>query len=170
MSDPVLTRPTESVYSTKGEKSMQSNYRNICKIARAATSQSQERFAEMIGVSYDAVRQYEAGIIMPSDEVVTSMIEVSGMRVLGYWHLLNKSRVASELLPEVERLSLPQAVIQLILRVQEFDRRHRSQDLMQIAQDGRIDPREREIYDQIVDDLEIIVQAAMQLKFAKPDE
>lgn len=170
MSDPVTTCPTESVYPTKGEKSMQSNYRNICKIARTATSQSQERFAEMIGVSYDAVRQYEAGIIMPSDEVVTSMIEVSGMRVLGYWHLLNKSRVASDLLPEVERLSLPQAVIQLILRVQEFDRRHRSQDLMQIAQDGRIDPREREIYDQIVDELEVIVQAAMQLKFAKPDE
>ena len=41
---------------------------------------------------------------------------------------------------------------------------------MQIAQDGRIDPREREIYDQIVDELEVIVQAAMQLKFAKPDE
>ena len=80
------------------------------------------------------------------------------------------SRVASELLPEVDRLPLPQAVIQLILRVQEFEARHRSQDLMQIAQDGRIDPREREIYDQIVDELEVIVQAAMQLKFAKPDE
>lgn len=170
MSDSVTTCPTESVYPTKGEKSMQSNYRNICKIARTATSQSQERFAEMIGVSYDAVRQYEAGIIMPSDEVVTSMIEVAGMPVLGYWHLLNKSRVASDLLPEVDRLPLPQAVIQLILRVQEFEARHRSQDLMQIAQDGRIDPREREIYNDIVDELEVIVQAAMQLKFAKPEE
>lgn len=149
---------------------MHDNYRNICKIARSATRQTQERFAEMIGVSVEAVRQYEAGIIRPSDEVVTSMIEVSGMRVLGYWHLLNKSRVASELLPEVDRLPLPQAVIQLILRVQEFEARHRSQNLMQIAQDGRIDAAERELYNQIVDELEVIVQAAMQLKFAKPDE
>ena len=104
-------RPIEAVYSTAGEKTMQDNYRNICKIARETAERTQERFAEMIGVSVEAVRQYEADKIMPSDEVVTRMIEVSGMPVLGYWHLLNKSRVASELLPEVERLPLPQAVI-----------------------------------------------------------
>ena len=163
-------RPIETVYSTAGEKTMQDNYRNICKIAREAVRQTQESFAEMIGVSVGSVKQYEAEVITPSDEVVIRMIEVSGMPVLGYWHLLNKSRVASELLPEVERLPLPQAVIQLILRVQEFDRRHRSQDLMQIAQDGRIDAIERVTYDQIVEELEVIVQAAMQLKFAKNSE
>lgn len=149
---------------------MQSGYRNICKIAREATGLTQESFAEMIGVSVETVKQYEAGSFRPSDEVVTSMIEVSGVRVLGYWHLLNKSRVASDFLPEVDRLPMPQAVIQLILRVQEFEQRHRSQDLMQIAQDGRIDDREREVYDQIVRELETIVQAAMQLKFAKNNE
>ena len=150
---------------------MQSGYRNICRIARDATSRTQERFAEMIGVSAEAVRQYEAGTIMPGDDVVTAMIEVSGMPVLGYWHLLNKSRVAGHLLPEVERLPLSQAVCQLLHRLREFSEKHRDDDLLWISANGKVDPGEQErVFDQISDELDLIVQASLQLKFAKNAE
>lgn len=146
---------------------MQDNYRNICKIARQTAGMTQERFAEALDVSVESVRLYETGRGMPSDDVVTRMIEVSGQPVLGYWHLLNKSRVAAEILPEVSECSLPQAVIQLICRIRDFGDRHRTDALMDIAADGRIDDNERALFDEIVAELDSVVQAAMQLKYAK---
>ena len=86
---------------------MQDNYRNICKIARTHAGMTQERWAESLDISPESVRLYESGRGMPSDDVVTRMIEVSSMPVLGYWHLLNKSRVAADILPEVPSARCP---------------------------------------------------------------
>lgn len=146
---------------------MQDNYRNICKIARRVTGYTQERFAEALDVSVESVRLYEAGAGMPSDAVVTRMIEICGQPVIGYWHLLNKSRVAADILPDVSVCSLPQAVIQLICRIRDFGERHRTDDLMDIAADGRIDEDERALFDSIASELDDVVQAAMQLKYAQ---
>lgn len=104
---------------------------------------------------------------MPSDDVATRMVEVSGAPVLGYWHLLNKSRVAADLLPQVDAIALPQAVIQLLRRIRDFDSSHRIDRLVDIAEDGRIDQDERPDFEQITRELDGIVQAAMQLKYAK---
>lgn len=146
---------------------MQENYRNICKIARQTAGLTQERFAEQLDVSVESIRLYENERGMPSDDVVTRMIEVSGMPVLGYWHLLNKSRIAADILPELQECSLPQAVIQLICRMRDFGNKHRHDTLMDIAADGRIDETERPEFDAIVDELSEIVKAAMQLRYAQ---
>lgn len=149
---------------------MQENYRNICKIARQTAGLTQERFAEALDVSVESIRLYETGRGMPSDDVVTRMIEVSGQPVLGYWHLLNKSRIAAEILPTVGECSLPQAVIQLLVQLKDFGEKHRTDDLLTIAADGRIDAAERPVFDQIIRELEGVVQAAMTLKYAKGDD
>lgn len=146
---------------------MQESYRNICKIARQTAGLTQERWAEALDVSVESVRLYETGRGMPSDDVVTRMIEVSGLPVLGYWHLLNKSRIAAEILPTVGECSLPQAVIQLICRIRDFGEKHRTDDLLNIAADGRIDETERPEFEQIIQELDAVVQAAMTLKYAK---
>lgn len=146
---------------------MQENYRNICKIGRTTAGMTQERWAEAIDYSVESVRLCEAGKMMPSDDVVLRMVEVSGHHVLGYWHLLNKSRMAAEILPDVETTPLPQAVIQLILRIKDFADKHRTDSLMQMAADGRIDNLERETFDAIVSELDSLVQAAMQLKYSE---
>ena len=146
---------------------MQESYRNICRIARQTAGLTQERFAEQIDVSVESVRLYEAGKGMPSDDVVTRMIEVAGMPVLGYWHLLNKSRIAADILPELQECSLPQAVIQLICRMRDFGKKHRTDTLLEIAEDGQIDKQERPEFDAIVDELGEIVKAAMQLRYAQ---
>lgn len=147
---------------------MQDNYRNICKIGRTTAGMTQERWAEALDYSVESVRLCEAGKMMPSDDVVARMVEVSGLQVLGYWHLLNKSRMAAQILPEVESTPLPQAVIQLILRVREFSEQHTK--LLEIAADGRIDNLERPAFDAIVKDLDDVVRAAMQLKYAEGSE
>lgn len=146
---------------------MQDDYRNICKIGRKTAGMTQERWAEALDISVESVRQYESGKIMPSDDVVIRMVEVTSMPVLGYWHLQNKSRMAAVILPQVESTPLPQAVLQLILRIRDFAERHRTDRLMEIAADGRIDHLERETFDTIVAELDAVVQAVMQLKYAE---
>ena len=149
---------------------MQDKCTNIYKIARQTAGKTQERFAEMLGVSVESIKLYESGQNMPSDDIVMRMCEVSGLHILGYWHLSQKSRVAADILPEVCECSLPQAVIQLICRIRDFANNHRTDDLMDIAADGRIDETERERFDTIVAELNDLVQAAMTVKYAKVGE
>ncbi len=149
---------------------MEDKVRNVCRIARAVAGQTQERWAESIDVSVESVRLYESGRVIPSDDVVTRMAEVSGHQIICYWHLLNKSRVASSLLPEVEQLPLEQAVLRLLRRMKSFFDRHRDDALMEIAEDGKVELREREDFGLILTELEAIVQAAMALRFAEGRE
>lgn len=149
---------------------MQDKCTNIYKIARQTAGKTQERFAEMLGVSVESIKLYESGQNMPSDDIVMRMCEVSGLHILGYWHLSQKSRVAADILPTVYECSLPQAVIQLICKIRDFANNHRTDDLMDIAADGRIDETERERFDTIVAELNDLVQAAMTVKYAKVGE
>lgn len=149
---------------------MQDNCRNIYKTARRAAGLTQERWAEVLGISVESVRLYETGRGLPSDDVVTRMSEVAVIPVLGYWHLKEKSGVANDILPEVNTCELPQAVIKLICRIREFNERHRINDLLEIAEDGRIDAGEKELFEKIVQELDGVVQAAMTLKFVKGAE
>ena len=146
---------------------MQSDCRNIYKRARSTAGLTQERWAEALGLSVEAIRQYEADLIMPSDEVVRRMVEVSMLHPLGYWHLCNKSRLAADMLPEVAQLPLAQAVVQLLARMREFDEKHHNDALLHIAEDGRVDEKELPRYKEIVRDLHGIIQAALQINFAE---
>lgn len=79
---------------------MQHNYHNISQTGRRIAGMTQERWAEALDISVESVRLYESGRGMPSDDVATRMVEVSGAPVLGYWHLLNKSRGQCRFRPE----------------------------------------------------------------------
>lgn len=148
---------------------MQRECRNIYENARRTAGMTQERWAEALGISDSAVRQYEAGDITPSDEVVRRMIEVSMLQPLGYWHLCRKSDLAADMLPSVERLPLAQAVVQLLARIRDFDKQHHDDTLLEIAADGKIDDTEMPQYKQIVRDLQGIIQAALQIDFAEKE-
>lgn len=140
---------------------------NIYAIARRTAGLTQERWAEMLGVSADAVYQYEAGRIMPADDVVLSMADFSGLQILGTWHLRRKSAVAAEILPPVERLPLAQAVVQLLDAIREFDRKHHEDALLSIAADGRVAAEEEPRFKEVVRDLHPLIAAAMQIDFAE---
>lgn len=148
---------------------MQPDCRNIYASARRTAGMTQERWSEAIGISTEAVRQYESGRITPSDEVVRRMVEVSMLQPLGYWHLCRKSGLAADLLPEVDRIPLSMAVLQLLLQLREFFDGGRLDELLRIAKDGRVDPAEAACYDEILVALSGIIQAALQVKFARAD-
>lgn len=144
---------------------MQENHGNIYKIARTVSGLTQERWAEAIDVSVESVRGYENGTNFPGDEIVRRMCEISGIPALAYWHLNRKSPLAAEVLPTVERVPLPQAVVQLLCAIKQFGDYH--SDLLEIASDGKVTTIEAAAWENIVTRLDAVVKAAIQVKVAE---
>lgn len=145
---------------------MQSDYRNIYQDARRTAGLTQERWAELLGISVDAVRQYETDRILPSDEVVLRMAEAAGQQIICYWHLIHKSRVAASLLPELDRKRLPEAVLSLLVAVRNFQD-DGMRELTRIAADGKISPEEQADYMTAMEQLQSVVREALHLQFAE---
>lgn len=145
---------------------MQSDYRNIYQDARRTAGLTQERWAELLGISVDAVRQYETDRILPSDEVVLRMAEAAGQQIICYWHLIHKSRVAAQLLPELDRKRLPEAVLSLLVAVQHFQD-DGMRELTRIVADGKISPEEQADYMTAMEQLQSVVREALHLQFAE---
>ena len=144
---------------------MEQKPRNIYKTARTVAGLTQERWAEAVGVSVDSIRGYESGSVIPADETVKAMSEISGLAPLSYWHLCNKSTLAADTLPEVEQLPLPQAVLQLLQAMADFSADHGK--LIEMAADGLITVSEQAEWDGIKKRLDRVVKAAMQVKVAE---
>lgn len=144
---------------------MKDSLQNIYKTARITAGHTQERWAELLGVSAESVRLYETGKYLPSDEIVTRMSEVAVMPVLCYWHLKNKSGVANDLLPDVATVPLPQAVLQLLVEIRNF--KEDLDTLLVIAADGYIDNSEKDRFADIVDALDGIIKASWTVKYSE---
>ena len=139
---------------------------NIYYNARKTAGMTQARWAEMLGVAEESVRRYEAGTMMPADDIVLRMADLSGLQILGTWHLRLKSAVAADVLPEVQRLPLAQAVVQLLDAIDDFTEKHHARTLISIAADGKVLPEEQEEFDRVVRDLQPLIRAALQIDFA----
>lgn len=148
---------------------MEQEYRNIYRRARTAAGLTQERWAEILGISVDSVKAYEAGKTIPPDEIALGMSEAAGQQIYCYWHLLNKSRVAGQGLPDVERRMLQAAVLGLLVRVQDFQRGG-LQDLLRLAADGKIDQTETLAFGEALDELDGLIRAAYELQCAEGAE
>lgn len=144
---------------------MDKDGRNIYKNARITAGLTQERWSEVLGISVDVVRKYEGDVVLPSDEVVLRMSEVAGQQIVCYWHLLQKSRCAGSVLPEVRQRSLPEAVLTLLVRLDDFSRGG-LQDLKRLAADGKISSEEVIAYGEALAQLREVVSAAYELEYA----
>ena len=139
---------------------------NIYKTARIKAGKTQEGAAEAIGISVESIKAYESYSRLPSAEIVDRMCIVYDALYLAYQH----NRIASgeiKVVPEIQVLDLPRAAIQLINKVIAFADRHRDRELLQIAEDGVIDESERELFGEIVTELDGIIQAATNLKVSE---
>ena len=139
---------------------------NIYKTARIKAGKTQEGAAEAIGISVESIKAYESYSRLPPADIVDRMCIVYDALYLAYQH----NRIASgeiKVVPEIQVLDLPRAAIQLINKVIAFADRHRDRELLQIAEDGVIDESERELFGEIVAELDGIIQAATNLKVAE---
>lgn len=142
---------------------MQSNIYQRC---RQRLGLSQEVWAERLDISVDSIRHYEMGDRIPSNAMVLRMINESGYEALAMQHLYGTSH-ALDVLPSVEPdTPLPQAAIRLINRVLSFADKHRDRQLLTIAEDGVVTDDERPLYNDILDELQDIISAAYQVRYA----
>lgn len=111
--------------------------------------------------------QYERGVILPADEVVLRMAEAAGQQIVCYWHLLNKSRVAGRVLPDIKKRPLSEAVLKLLVQVEEFQRSW-LEDLKRIAADGKISGADESIaYEDALEEIRLLIEAAYELQFSE---
>ena len=143
---------------------MPTNGPNIYQAARKEGCLTQEQAAERMEVSETTVKAWEQGARVPDNETVARMAELYGTPWLALEHL-KQAGGALGVIPEVTVQSLPTAAITLINRVLDFAERHRDRQLLRIAEDGVIDEKERPDFDAIVQDLDGIVGAALQVKY-----
>ena len=143
---------------------MQSNCTNIYKAHRLVAGYTQERAAEMLGISVRSIADYETGVRIPPNDVVNDMVMVYNSQLLGIQHLQLSSRVARDLLPDVQDMRLPEAVLTLIDAIYDFSDDKMARELIDIARDGKIDESERLRFDKIVEKLNVISAAAMAVR------
>lgn len=149
---------------------MYAEYLIDIKKARQDTHLTLEQAAEAAEVSLESWKAYEYGQRIPPRETMARICEALNAPWLALeW--LRASDGSLGVLPEgITVQALPTAALQLISRVWEFADRHRDRQLMAIAQDGRIDADEWGEFQTIVDDLDGIIQAALQVKFTNDQE
>ena len=140
---------------------------NIYQTARRAAGLTQEAAAERLAVSVTSMRAYETGQRIPGDDIVAAMCTVYDAQYLGLQHLQLKSTLLPDCIQTARPEPLPVATIKLVRRVLAFAEAHRSDQLLEIAEDGIISESERDLFDEITAELGDIVQAALALEYAK---
>ena len=146
---------------------MPEDKRNIYKVAREARGLTQEAAAEKLGISDSSIRAYECGQRIPPPDVVDLMVIAYDSQLLGIQHIRASAEMARAIVPDVRKLRLPEAIMELLDLMYRFVDIHRDRDLLRIGKDGVIDDDEQPIYDEIDEDLEQIIEAAMAVRFAK---
>lgn len=135
---------------------------NLYQRARLSTGMTQERAAELLGLSPESLKQYEGGKTVPKDETVAKMVEVYSCP----WLALEHAQATDTLgvVPEVTPRPLPMASIALRNRLQ--DATGRLDALLRIAEDGVIDEAERPEFDSIVVELRETMAAIYQVIYS----
>lgn len=142
---------------------MQNDCANIYQSARKIAGLTQERAAELLGLSARSLADYEAGLRLPPNDVADRMVTVYNSQLLAVQHLRNSTQIARDLLPDVKEMALPEAVLTLVDAVYAFADDRLDRELIDIARDGVISEDERERFDRIVEKIRTITAAAIAL-------
>ena len=148
---------------------MPEEYRNIYKICRKAAGFTQEAAAERLGISVESMRAYETGQRVPPDDVVDLMSILYNALHLIAWHAREKNAMYSRVVPEVQPRTVLEASAKLTNRIFRFAESHADRRLMQITEDNVIDEAERPEFNGILEELQEIVEAALELRCARQD-
>ena len=143
---------------------MSEEYRNIYKNARRAAGLTQEAAAEKLGISVESVRAYETDQRIPPNEVVELMVICYNAQHLAYQHLRESNSLMGRVVPPLEQRSVLEVAVRIYNRLNRFTQEHKLDELMQIAEDGRIDDEERKAFDEIVSDVQDIVKSGLELE------
>lgn len=142
---------------------MQNDCKNIYQTARKIAGFTQERAAELLGLSPRSLADYETGVRVPPNDVADRMVTAYNSQLLAVQHLRASTQFGRNLLPEVPSMGLPEAVLTLVDAVYDFADDRLDRELIDIARDGVISADERERFDRVVEKIRTITAAAIAL-------
>lgn len=142
--------------------------RNIYQIAREGAGITQERAAELIGLSVESIRSYESEKRVPADDTVIKMVDIYNANYLAYQHLKYKTQVGNRILPEVEEMPLSEAALRMIHELNDCMNYQAS--IVEIAMDGKVDESEKEEWTEVRQRCKSLCRAIFALQFSKEGE
>ena len=145
---------------------MNDNYESLYARHRKAAGLTQERAAELLGVSVRTLAAWERGESTPPNARVLAMVDIYGSPTLAIEHLRYSNIIAYDVLPAVKAVPLAQAVCQLASAIRKLEAIHAEDQLLQIAADGRVDEIEKADYEQLLIELEPVMAAVLSLRYA----
>lgn len=151
---------------------MDKNAGNALKRARIAQGITQEKLAEMSGYSTDAISAWENGVRQASVPVLELLaVCLSAPWLIGVYLREQANGALDDIVPAfMPGKPLSGAVVQLINRIYAFADSHGDRRLLSIAEDNVITPDERREFESIVEDLQGIIAAAMELRYCSGGE
>ena len=132
---------------------------------RKAAGLTQERAAELLGVTVRSVAAWERGESVPPDMRVLAMADIYSAPTICIEHL--RFNVARDVLPPVPHVALPQAVCQLCAALRKVADEHAEDQLLAIAADGRVDDMEDRKFVELTEELDDVIAAALALRYAE---
>ena len=97
------------------------------------------------------------------------MVTVYNSQLLGIQHLRESANMARSLLPDVQEMRLPEAVLTLIDAIYDFADDRVDRELIDIARDGVITDDEKERFDRVVEKIRTITSAALVVSCARTE-
>jgi len=146
---------------------MNSNSTTIFQTCRQAAGITQERAAELLGISVRTLAAYESGERPVPPLRAADMVDLYGTQYLAMQYLRLYAPFASEILPSVERVPLAQAVCQLMITIEKIQQARVGNRLMQIAADGKVDELEEQDFEEVMAILSPLVRDVMALRYAE---
>lgn len=144
---------------------MLKDYINIYQASRNSAGMTQERAAELLGVSVESIRDYEGGKRFPPNQIVARMIELYSSPYLAIQHINNSAKELAEFLPQLRENSLQGATLCLLNDLEEVNAL-RSR-IINITCDGKVDESEQEEFHAIKLELKDAVNSIMSFLMAK---
>lgn len=144
---------------------MLQEYLNVYQSARTSSGLTQERAAELIGVSVESVRAYEGGGRIPTDETVIRMVEIYGTQFLAYQHLRSKSEIARTYMPDIRPKDIPAAILSVLKEINDLLACR--DDLISIGCDGKISQDELGRWNGIMKEFDDAKKAIMTIELLK---
>ena len=142
---------------------------NLPQVCRVDPGSGSGAAGQRLGISVESLRAYETGQRIPPDDVVDIMSILYNSLHLLAWHVRGKTAMYSRIVPEIQPRSVLEASAKLTNRIFAFAESHADRRLLRIAEDNVIDTQERPEFDAILEDLQEIVEAALELRCARMD-
>lgn len=130
---------------------------------------SQEDMAEALNVDPRTLRRYESGELPTPDDIMLTAVEIFGEPFLLYRHFKEKYGIPDSMMPTAEPIPLAVAAINLLRELDHLERGRVASRLLELADDGIIDPEEEKDYSMIMEKLDGVRRAVELLRYYRRD-